>query len=81
MDKNASSTTIPGTVKKIVKSPTRGKPDLAQIAVETADHKPKDILIENALKDEGGNETSLEPGTKVEVTVTAEQEPVRFGHW
>jgi hypothetical protein len=80
MDKKVS-TTIPGTVEKIIKSPSPSKPDLAQIAVVTADHAHNDIFIENALQDEGGNETSLEPGAKVEVTVTAEPEPVRFGRW
>jgi hypothetical protein len=80
MDKKVS-TTVPGTVEKIIKSPSPAKPDLAQIAVITADHNHNDILVENVLKDEGGNETCLEPGSKVEVTVTAEPEPIRFGRW
>jgi hypothetical protein len=72
---------MPGTVEKIVKNPSPSKRDLAQINVSTEDYTHKDILIENALKDEGGHETSLEPGAKVEVTVTAEPEPIRFGRW
>jgi hypothetical protein len=78
VDKKAS-TTLPGTVDKIVKPPSRGEPEKAQIAVEGADHKYKDIRIENALTDGLGEEIHLEPGAKVKVTITSEPEPIRFG--
>jgi hypothetical protein len=78
MDKKAS-TTLPGTVDKIVKSPARGEPEKAQIAVEGADQKFKDIRIENALTDGLGQEVQLESGAKVKVKITTEPEPIRFG--
>jgi hypothetical protein len=78
MDKKAS-TTLPGTVDKIVKPTARAEPEKAQIAVEGADHKFKDIRIENALTDGLGEEVHLEPGAKVKVTITSDPEPIRFG--
>jgi hypothetical protein len=78
MDKRAS-TTLPGTVDKIVKPPTRGEPEKAQIGVDGADQKFKDIRIENALTDGLGQEVHLEPGAKVKVTITKDTEPIRFG--
>src|ERR1700686_4336493 len=53
------STTLPGTVEKIIKSPYPSEPEKAQIAIEGADHLYKEIRIENTLKDETGNEVRL----------------------
>jgi hypothetical protein len=64
MDKKAS-TSLPGTVDKIVKAASPAEPEKAQIAVEGADHKYKDIRIENALTDGLGEEVQLQPGAKV----------------
>jgi hypothetical protein len=69
-----TSTTLPGTVEKIVKSPYPSEPEKAQIAIEGADHLYKEIRIENTLKDENGNEVRLKQGAEVEVTVEAEKE-------
>ncbi len=68
------STTLPGTVEKIIKSPYPSEPEKAQIAIEGADHLYKEIRIENTLKDEKGNEVRLKQGAEVEVTVEAEKE-------
>ena len=68
------STTMPGTVEKIIKSPHPDEPEKAQIVVEGADHLYKEIRIENTLTDENGNEVRLKPGAEVEVTVEAEPE-------
>jgi hypothetical protein len=68
------STTLPGTVEKILKSPYPSEPEKAQIAIEGADHLYKEIRIENTLKDENGNEVRLKQGAEVEVTVEAEKE-------
>ncbi len=68
------STTLPGTVEKIIESPYPGEPEKAQIAVEGADHLYKEIRIENTLTDENGNEVRLKQGADVEVTVEADQE-------
>jgi hypothetical protein len=71
MTSNPSST-LPGTVEKVIKSPFPSEPDKAQIAVEGADHLYREIRIENSLTDENGDEVALKPGAKVEVTVEAD---------
>jgi hypothetical protein len=66
------STTLPGTVEKIIPSPDPSEPEKAQIAVEGADHLYREIRIENTLTDENGDEVSLKPGARVDVTVEAD---------
>jgi hypothetical protein len=68
------STTLPGTVEKIIKSPFPNEPEKAQIAVEGADHLYKEIRIVNTLRDEDGNKVRLKQGAEVEVTVEADKE-------
>lgn len=66
------STTLPGTVEKIIKSPDPQEPDKAQIGVEGADELYREIRIDNALTDKDGTEVQLKPGAQVEVTIEAE---------
>jgi hypothetical protein len=66
------STTLPGTVEKIIKSPIPGEPEKAEITVEGAEDLYKEIRIENTLTDEDGNEVRLKKGAKVEVHVEAD---------
>jgi hypothetical protein len=68
------STTLPGTVEKIIKSPYPGEPEKAQIVIEGADELYKEIRIENSLTDENGEKVRLKPGAEVEVTVEADKE-------
>jgi len=68
------STTLPGIVEKVIKSPDPTEPEKAQIVIENAEHLYKEILIENSLKDANGNDVALKPGAKVDVTVEAEPE-------
>jgi len=68
------STTLPGTVEKIIKSSFPDEPEKAQIAIEGADHLYKEIRIENALEDENGNKVRLKQGAEVAVTVEADKE-------
>ena len=68
------STTLPGTVEKIIKSPHPGVPEKAQIAVEAADLLYREIRIENSLTLENGVEVRLKVGVDVEVTVEAKPE-------
>ena len=68
------STTLPGTVEKIIKSPHPGVPEKAQIAVEAADLLYREIRIENSLTLENGGEVRLKVGVDVEVTVEARPE-------
>ncbi len=65
------STTLAGTVEKIIKPIVPSEPERAQIAVDGADHLYKELRIENRLTDASGNEVHLKPGARVEVTVEA----------
>jgi len=68
------STTLPGTVEKIIKPLSPDDTEKAQIAVEGADHLYREIRIENTLTDEKGDKVRLKPGAEVEVTVEAPPE-------
>jgi hypothetical protein len=65
------STTVPGTVEKIIPSRGANQPEKAQIAVDGAARPYRDLRIENMLVDEHGDDVRLEKGARVEVTVTA----------
>ena len=65
------STTLPGTVDKIIPSPRRSIPEKAQIAIDGPDHRNQDLRIENTLSDENGDDVKLKKGARVDVTVTA----------
>jgi hypothetical protein len=65
------STTLPGTVEKIIKAMSPGEPEKAQIALEGADDLYKEIRIENTLVKSNGEKVRLKPGAEVEVTVEA----------
>jgi hypothetical protein len=67
-----AKTIKPAKVQKIIKSPIRGVPEKAEIAVEGADELYKEIRIENRLEDANGNDVKLKPGAEVEVAVEAE---------
>jgi hypothetical protein len=67
------NTTMPGTVKKIIKPPHPSMPEKAEIDVDGADELYREIRIENSLTDEKGNEVQLKPGAQVEVTVEADR--------
>ena len=66
------STTMPGTVDKIISSPNADRPEKAQIAVDGADHRYRDLRIENTLTDEHGDDVRLKKGAHVEITVSSE---------
>jgi hypothetical protein len=61
-----------GTVEKIVPSSRPSQPEQAQIAVDGAEPRHRDLRIENALIDEHGDDVKLKKGAHVAVTVTAE---------
>jgi hypothetical protein len=65
------STTMSGTVDKIIWSPGPSQPEKAQIAVDGADHGYRDLRIESTLTDEHGDDVKLKKGAHVVVTVTA----------
>jgi hypothetical protein len=67
------SASMAGTVEKIVPSSRLSQPEQAQIAVDGAEPRHRDLRIENALIDEHGDDVKLKKGDHVEVTVTAER--------
>jgi hypothetical protein len=67
------SVTMPGTVNKIIPSPRPSKPEKAQVAVDGADRRYRNLRIENALIDEHGDDVKLKKGARVEVTVAAKR--------
>lgn len=69
------SATMPGTVHKIIPSQGPGQPEKAQITVDGADHKYRDLRIENALTDEHGEDVRLKEGGQVEITISTEPKP------
>jgi hypothetical protein len=66
------STSMPGTVDKIIPSSRPSKPERAQLAVDRADPRHRHLRIENALVDEHGDDVKLKKGAHAEVSVTAE---------
>jgi hypothetical protein len=66
------SVTMPGTVDKIIPSSHLSQREEAQIGVDGADHRYRNLRIDNNLTDEHGDDVRLEKGAHVEVTVTAE---------
>lgn len=68
------STTLPAVVEKVIKPPTPGEPEKAQITVEGADHLYREIRIENTLTDENGEKVRLKAGAEVEVKIEASPE-------
>ena len=66
------SVSMPGTVDKIIPSPSPSQPEQAQIGVEGADSRKQDLRIENALTDEHGDDVKLKKGAHVEITVTTQ---------
>jgi hypothetical protein len=67
------STTLPGTVQKIIKTPNPKAPEQAEIVVENAEELYREIRVENTLVNEKGEEVRLKPGAPVEVTIEANE--------
>jgi predicted DNA-binding antitoxin AbrB/MazE fold protein len=71
--KDKPSTTLPGTVEKIIKPIDPREPEKAQVAVEGAEELYREIRIDNTLKDEKGDEVVLKEGARVDVTIEADK--------
>lgn len=72
-DTEKPSTTLPGTVEKIIKPWIPGEPEKAQIAVEGADHLYREIRIENNMVTPDGETVGLKPGAQVDVIIEADK--------
>jgi len=66
------STTLAGTVEKVIESPHPSVPERAQIAIEGADELYREIRVENTLKDDAGRDAALKQGAPVVVTIEAD---------
>ena len=62
----------PGVVQKIIEPRVPHEKEMAEIAIEGADHLYREIRIENTLEDAKGKAVKLKPGAQVEVTVEAD---------
>jgi predicted DNA-binding antitoxin AbrB/MazE fold protein len=67
------STTLPGTVEKIIKSPDPNEPEKAQIAIEGAEELYREVRIDNVLKNQNGEKVALNEGAEVDVTIEADE--------
>jgi hypothetical protein len=71
------STTISGTVDKIIPSPRPSGPEQANIIVDVPDKRYRELRIENTLTDEHGGDVSLKKGAHIELTLTTKDENTR----
>ena len=67
----APSTTMSGTVDKIIPSPRPSQPEQANIVVDVPDKRYRDLRIVNTLTNEHGDDVSLKKGAHVDVTLTS----------
>jgi hypothetical protein len=73
-EKDKPSTTLPGTVEKIIKPIVPSEPEKAQINIEGGEDLYREIRVENTLKDEKGEEVAIkEEGAQVDVTIEADK--------
>jgi hypothetical protein len=70
--KEKPSTTLPGTVEKIIKPIGQHEPEKAQIGIHGADDLYREIRIDNTLTNEQGEEVAVKEGAKVDVTIEAD---------
>ena len=75
--KDKPSTTLPGTVQKIIKPIDPHAEETAEIAIEGAKDLYREIRVENTLKDENGEEVALKEGAPVDVTIEADTKDTR----
>ena len=67
------STTLPGTVEKIIKPIDPREPEKAQIEIEKGEDLYREIRVDNVLKDEKGEDVALKEGAPVDVTIEADK--------
>jgi hypothetical protein len=65
------STTLLGTVDKILTPVDPGLPEKVQITVQDVSGVPQQIRIENTLTSENGDEVALSKGAVVKITIKA----------
>jgi hypothetical protein len=70
------SITMSGIVDKIVLSRGGSQPERAHIAVDGADHRYRDLRVENTFIDEHGDDVKLKKGAEVDVTISGDPRDV-----
>lgn len=76
-EKDKPSTTLPGTVEKIIKPIDPSEPEKAQITIEGGEDLYREIRVENTLKNEKGEEVTVKEGASVEVTIKADEKDTK----
>jgi hypothetical protein len=71
--KDKPSTTLAGTVQKIIKPIDPDAEDTAEISIEKAEDLYREIRVENTLKDANGEKVGLKEGAPVDVTIEADK--------
>ncbi len=71
-----ATTTLHGTVEKVIPSLHPAVPEKVQIEIEGADDLYKEIRIENELNDENGHPVKLDVGANVVITVETEPDAI-----
>jgi hypothetical protein len=71
--KEKPSTTLPGTVEKIIKPMGQHQSEKAQIGIHGAEALSREIRIDNTLTNEQGEEVALKQGANVDVTIEADR--------
>jgi hypothetical protein len=66
---DSPSTTMPGTVERIIPALGSHRSEKAQIVIEGAEDFYAEIRIDNTLQTEDGDDVSLKAGSKVEVKI------------
>ena len=67
------STTLPGTVEKIIKPIDPSEREKAQISIEGGEDLYREIRVENTLKNEKGDDVTIKQGAQVDVTIEADK--------
>lgn len=67
------STTVAGTIQKIIRPSHPAKPEQAEVLVHDAEPLYQELRIENTLVNEKGEEVGLKPGAAVEMTIEADE--------
>jgi hypothetical protein len=70
--KEKPSTTLRGTVEKIIKPIIQHESEKAQIGIHGAEALYREIRIENTLTNEQGEEVAIKEGAKIDVTIEAD---------
>jgi hypothetical protein len=72
-EKGKPSTTLPGTVEKIIKPIDPKEEEKAQIRVEGAEELYREIRVPNTLTDDKGEKVAAKEGAPVDVTIEADK--------